>query len=63
MEDDVSTEDLARMPYLDQVYKETLRWTSVIPFIARKTNKEVALGRSNEDYNITILWDTRRGGG
>lgn len=41
--DDVTLEDLNRMPYLDQGVKETLRLFSTIPFTMRKATKDVKL--------------------
>ena len=35
----VVTEDLARMPYLDQVLKESLRHRPSVPYIARKVTE------------------------
>lgn len=45
MDDDVTLQDLNRMPYLDQVFKETLRWFLIVPFIGRKATKDVKLSK------------------
>lgn len=44
-DDDVNLQDLNRMPYLDQVFKETLRWFLIGPYIARKATKDVQLSK------------------
>ncbi|XP_054264232.1 cytochrome P450 4C1-like [Macrosteles quadrilineatus] len=41
--DDVTKEHLQSMTYLDQVFKETLRWATVVPYILRKTTEAVKL--------------------
>lgn len=44
-DDDVTIQDLNRMPYLDQVFKETLRWFLTVPYIMRKATKDVKLSK------------------
>lgn len=44
-DDDVTLENLNRMPYLDQVVKETLRLFSIVPITLRKATKDVKLSK------------------
>ncbi|XP_054287443.1 cytochrome P450 4c21-like [Macrosteles quadrilineatus] len=43
LNDDITLEDLSRMPYLDQVIKETMRKFLIVPFVLRKMSKDVEL--------------------
>lgn len=45
-DDDVTVYDLDKLQYLDQVYKEVLRWTLILPFIARKATEDIKLSES-----------------
>lgn len=42
---DVTLQDINNMPYLDQVLKETLRWFRTVPFILRKTAKDIKISK------------------
>lgn len=42
---DVTLQDINNMPYLDQVLKETLRWFRTVPFILRKTAKDINISK------------------
>lgn len=57
-DDDVTVQDLNRMSYLDQVVKETLRWFVTVPFILRRTGKDIKLSKSSKmstGYFIVFL--------
>ncbi|XP_054287436.1 cytochrome P450 4g1-like [Macrosteles quadrilineatus] len=43
LNDDITPEDLSRMPYLEQVIKETMRKFLIVPFVLRKMSKDVEL--------------------
>lgn len=45
-DDDVTVYDLDKLQYLDQVYKEVLRWTLILPYIARKATEDIKLSES-----------------
>lgn len=49
LEDDVPIEDLNRMPYLEQVIKESLRWFLIVPYTLRKASKDVPLSMSSQE--------------
>lgn len=55
-DDDVTIQDLNRMPYLDQVFKETLRWFLTVPYIMRKATKDVKLSKL---YVSSIFIDSK----
>lgn len=42
---DVTLEDLNKMPYLDQVIKETLRWFILVPYIMRRAGKDINISK------------------
>lgn len=42
-DEDVTVYDLDKLQYLDQVYKEVLRWTLILPYIARKATEDIKL--------------------
>ncbi|XP_054276951.1 cytochrome P450 4c21-like isoform X2 [Macrosteles quadrilineatus] len=43
IEKDVTMEDIKKYTYLDQVYKETLRWANIVPVVARRTTEDLVL--------------------
>lgn len=45
LDDDVTLEDLNKMPYLDQVIKETLRWFILVPYIMRRAGKDINISK------------------
>lgn len=48
---DVTNGDLKSFPYLEQVFKETLRFFTIIPFIIRELSEEYKLGT----YVLTFI--------
>lgn len=53
--DDVTLEDLNKMPYLDQVIKETLRWFILVPYIMRRAGKDINISKyCNIHYLVNI---------
>ncbi|XP_054257159.1 cytochrome P450 4V2-like [Macrosteles quadrilineatus] len=42
-DDDVTTDHISKMQYLDQVYKETLRWAIIVPYVSRRTTEDLKL--------------------
>lgn len=42
-DNDVAVQDISKMVYLDQVFKETLRFAMPVPFVTRKTNDVLQL--------------------
>ncbi|XP_054260181.1 cytochrome P450 4c21-like [Macrosteles quadrilineatus] len=53
--DDVTLEDLSKMPYLDMVVKETLRWFMIAPFILRKPTKDITLSEITVPAGCAIV--------
>lgn len=58
-DDDVTVYDLDKLQYLDQVYKEVLRWTLILPFIARKATEDIKLSESYLREIATQWFDHR----
>lgn len=58
-DDDVTMYDLDKLQYLDQVYKEILRWTLIVPFIARKATEDIKLSASYFKKKLTHWFDCR----
>lgn len=46
LDGDVTYEDLKSFPYLEQVFKETLRFFTVVPFLVRGLTEDYELGMS-----------------
>lgn len=53
-DDDVTLEDLNKMPYLDQEIKETLRWFILVPYIMRRAGKDINISKYSK-INIHYL--------
>ncbi|XP_054257158.1 cytochrome P450 4V2-like [Macrosteles quadrilineatus] len=51
---DVTAKDLQSMTYLDQVYKETLRWFTISHFALRKTSEDIKLSSCTIPANNTV---------
>lgn len=43
MDDEVTIQDINKMVFLDQVFRETLRFAMIVPFVIRKTNDVIHL--------------------
>lgn len=43
-DDDVTSEHLNSFPYMEQVFKETLRFFTIVPYISRRSTEEYNLG-------------------
>lgn len=43
-DDDVTSEDLKNFPYMEQVFKETLRFFTIVPILNRRSTEEYKLG-------------------
>lgn len=46
LEGDVTTDDLQKMTCLDKVFKETLRWSMVIPLASRRATEDIKLSKN-----------------
>ncbi len=50
----VTVEDIQRMPYFDQVLKESQRRFTVVPFVVRDVEEDLQVGEDFNTYSLAM---------